>query len=168
MQVTVALSTLLGVDDQPGELDGYGPIPAVLARAIASDENGTWRRLVTDDHGQLLDYGRTKYSPPANLRRHVTARDHTCRFPHCNRTARSCEQDHVIPWAQGGTTSPDNLIPLCPRHHHTKHDAGWKTRRLPDGSIEWTSTTGHHYTVKPNTYPIDTTPDDPDPPALAV
>ncbi|MDQ6850402.1 MAG: 13E12 repeat family protein [Actinomycetota bacterium] len=31
VQVSVALSTLLGLDDQPGELAGYGPIPAVLA-----------------------------------------------------------------------------------------------------------------------------------------
>lgn len=30
VQVTVALSTLLGLDDQDGELDGYGPILAEL------------------------------------------------------------------------------------------------------------------------------------------
>ena len=27
IQVCVALSTLLGLDEQPGELDGHGPIP---------------------------------------------------------------------------------------------------------------------------------------------
>ena len=32
VQVTAALSTLMGLDDQPGELDGYGPITAAMAR----------------------------------------------------------------------------------------------------------------------------------------
>jgi len=32
-------------------------------------------------------------------------------------------------------------------------------KRLPDGSVEWTSPTGHTYLVPANTYPIDTTPD---------
>jgi hypothetical protein len=63
VQVTVALSTLLGLDEQPGELDGHGPIPASVAR-IAADESGPWRRLLTDDRGRLLDYGRTTYRPP--------------------------------------------------------------------------------------------------------
>ena len=43
---------------------------------------------------------------------------------------------------------------------------------MPDGSIDWTSPTGHHYTVKPATYPIDTTTDQsvdsPDPPNGAI
>ena len=38
IQVTVALSTLLGTDEQPGELTGHGPIPASIARRLAADE----------------------------------------------------------------------------------------------------------------------------------
>ena len=45
------LTTLIGDDDQPGELIGYGPIPASLARRIAADDSGTWQRLVTDPTG---------------------------------------------------------------------------------------------------------------------
>ncbi len=52
VQVTVALSTLLGRDEQPGELAGYGPICAELARDLAFDPTGTWRRLITDPHGR--------------------------------------------------------------------------------------------------------------------
>jgi hypothetical protein len=37
------------------------------------------------------------------------------------------------------------------------HDAGWQIRRLDDGTVEWTSPTGHTYRVPPATYPIDTT-----------
>jgi hypothetical protein len=78
VQVSVALSTLLGLDDQPGELDGHGPIPAALARRVAADPTGTWTRLVTDPLGRLLDYGRTRYKPPQDLADLITARDRTC------------------------------------------------------------------------------------------
>src|SRR5215475_3438709 len=55
VQVTVPASTLMGFDDQPGDLAGYGPIPADLARELAAE--GTWRRLLTDPlSGTLLDY----------------------------------------------------------------------------------------------------------------
>ena len=65
VNVTVALSTLLAMDEQPGELAGHGPIPAALARAIAADPTGTWRRLVTDEHGNLADVSSNTYRPPA-------------------------------------------------------------------------------------------------------
>jgi hypothetical protein len=85
VQVTVALSTLLGLDEQPGDLDGTGPIPASVARRIAADQTGTWRRLVTDELGKLIDYGRSTYRPPKDLADYVIARDRTCRFPHKNK-----------------------------------------------------------------------------------
>ena len=105
VQVTVALSTLLGLDEQPGELDGSGPIPAAVARRIAADETGTWRRLVTDERGRLFDYGRSTYRPPKDLTDHVIARDRTCRFVGCNRQARHCDLDHERAWEEGGETS---------------------------------------------------------------
>ncbi len=162
VQVSVALSTLLGLDDQPGELAGYGPIPAALARAIAADPTGTWRRLVTDRHGRCLDYGRTRYRPPTNLRDFVIARDRTCRMISCNRRADRSELDHITAWEDGGTTNPANLHPLCPRHHHAKHQAGWHVQRDDDtGATEWTSPTGRRYQKPPDPYPIDTTLDPP-------
>jgi hypothetical protein len=159
VQVTVALSTLLGLDEQPGELDGTGPIPASVARRIAADETGTWRRLVTDELGRLVDYGRRTYRPPKDLADYVIARDRTCRFPHCNRRAARCELDHRRSWECGGATCAFNLDLLCPRHHHGKHEAGWTPRRLPNGDLEWTSPTGHRYVKEAATYPIDHTLD---------
>ncbi|HEY2172364.1 MAG TPA: DUF222 domain-containing protein, partial [Mycobacteriales bacterium] len=49
VHVTVAATTLAGIDDQPGELAGYGPVTAAVARDLA--EGGTWRRLLTDPTG---------------------------------------------------------------------------------------------------------------------
>jgi hypothetical protein len=157
VQVTVALSTLLGLDEQAGELDGHGPIPAALARRIAADPSGTWRRLLTDSTGTLLDYGRAVYRPPAGLRLFVQARDRECMFPTCHRRASRCELDHVTPWKDGGPTDARNLFALCTRHHHAKHEGGWRVRRLDDGSARWTSPLGRVYTVAITTYPVDTT-----------
>jgi hypothetical protein len=150
IQVTVALSTLLGYDDEPGELAGHGPVPASVARRIAADETGTWRRLITDPlTGQLLDYGRTTYRPPRDLAEFVMARDQVCAFPHCNRPAHRCHLDHRIPYAVGGGTSPANVGALCERHHICKHQAGWRVSRDADGTNIWTSPTERRYRSRP-------------------
>ncbi len=158
IQVSVALSTLLGIDNQPGELAGVGPIPAALARRLADDPSGTWRRLITDPRGQLIDYGRSTYRPPAALADHVSARDRTCRFPGCRQPAHTSEIDHRIAWADGGHTNEANLHILCVRHHHLKDQTRWQVHRHPDGHTAWTSPTGNHYAAKPpDPYPTDTT-----------
>jgi hypothetical protein len=156
VHVTVAASTLLGCDEQPGELAGFGPITAQQARRIATDPTGTWHRLLTDPAtGALLDYGRSTYRPPRDVADFVIARDRTCVFPSCRRAARRCDLDHGQSWRDGGTTCPHNLHPLCRRHHRAKHEAGWTVVRGPDGSYRWTSPTGHGYLVRPPAYPPD-------------
>jgi hypothetical protein len=56
LQLTMALSTFTGADDMPGELAGYGPIPAALARDLAGAAN-RFRPVVTDDDGRVLALG---------------------------------------------------------------------------------------------------------------
>ena len=155
VQVSVALSTLLHLDDEPGELDGHGPVPAALARRMAADPSGTWRRLVTDPLGGVIDVGRDSYSPPQDLTEHVIARDRICRFPGCRRRARRCEIDHQTAWADGGTTDESNLECLCSRHHHLKHETRWRVHGIPDGHLTWTSPTGHTYLDPPGRHPTD-------------
>jgi hypothetical protein len=165
VQVTVALSTLLGVDDQPGELAGHGPIPASLARRLAADTSGTWRRLVSDPlSGQLLDYGRATYRPPKDLSEFVIARDQVCVLPTCSRPARRCHLDHRIPYHRGGSTSRDNVAALCERHHIGKHKTTWTPRRELDGTHTWVSPTGHRYRSRPPDLPVDATLADKPPP----
>jgi hypothetical protein len=150
IQITIAASTLLGCDELPADLDGYGPITAAMARRIATDPTGTWRRLLTDPAtGQLLEYGRSTYRPPQNLTDHVITRDRTCIFPHCRRPARHCDLDHGESWCTGGETCEHNLHPLCERHHYAKHNADWTVTRTQDGTYHWTAPTGHTYTVHP-------------------
>lgn len=158
VQVTVSLRTLLGLDETPGELAGYGPIDADTARRLAAD--GTWRRLVTDPlSGAVLDYGRTTYQPPADLREFILARYPMCTFPGCDRPARRCQLDHIVEWKDGGFTCDGNLHPTCLRHHICKTKDGWTVTRDDDGRITWTSPAGKAYTTAPATV------GEPDPPA---
>lgn len=152
MSVTVDLPTLLGLADSPGDLAGYGPIPASVARALAAD--GEWRRLVTDPlSGALLDRGRQTYTPSAALAEFLRARDATCRFPHCPVPAARCDLDHGIPWDSGGPTDRDNLGPLCRRHHRLKTHGGWRLVRSADASVTWVSPRGRKYVVPPTRIP---------------
>ena len=100
---------------------------------------------MTDELGHVVDCGRTTYRPPADLARHVIARDRTCCFPGCARAASRCEIDHCRDWADNGQTNLDNLYALCARHHHLKHETQWTYEPLPDGDLLWTAPTGHTY-----------------------
>lgn len=149
VRVTVALSTLLGLDDAPADLAGYGAITAEAARALARD--GTWRRIVTDPlSGTVLDVGRTRYRPPADLDEHVRVRDRTCARPGCPATADSCDLDHTQEYHRAhGTTSDGNLAPLCRRDHVVKTDGGFRLAQVEPGIVEWTTPTGHRYRLRP-------------------
>ena len=147
VQVTVAATTLLGLDELPGQLAGYGPIPASVTRRLAAV--GTWRRLLTDPvSGAVLDYGRTRYEPPQDLVDHVLTRDQTCRGPTCDHAATGCETDHTTAYPAGPTAAV-NLGALCKPHHLAKHHTRWRVRQPAPGRFEWISPTGHTYIVEP-------------------
>ncbi|MDT4923207.1 MAG: hypothetical protein QOG01_920, partial [Pseudonocardiales bacterium] len=60
VQVRVGLATLLGRDEQPGELPGWGTITAAVARTIAArQQRSEWRYAILDDAGRLLFDGLT-------------------------------------------------------------------------------------------------------------
>lgn len=141
INVTVDLPTLLGLAENPGQLAGYGAIPASVARELASD--GKWKRFITDPQtGNLLDYGRESYEPPQALKDFLIARDRTCRFPGCRRSAALSDLDHAQSWQDGGSTSPENLGALCRRHHRLKTHDGWNVTSHADGSCTWVSPHG--------------------------
>ena len=141
INVTVDLPTLLGLAENPGQLAGYGAIPASVARELASD--GKWKRFITDPQtGNLLDYGRESYEPPQVLKDFLIARDRTCRFPGCRRSAALSDLDHAKSWSDGGSTSPENLGALCRRHHRLKTHDGWSVTSHQDGSCTWVSPHG--------------------------
>ncbi|TDW84208.1 uncharacterized protein DUF222 [Kribbella pratensis] len=166
IEVLVPITTLLGVDDDPCELTGYGPIPAEMARRIARD--GTWRRLLTDPtNGTVLEASTTRHDPGTVVTETLLARHPVCAWPGCNRTSRQCDRDHATPFKQSGRTNLTGLVPYCEYHHVIKDTKawGWTTTAHPDGSVTLTAPTGHRYTtVPPARGPVTQEQDTHDPP----
>ncbi len=146
ISVAIDLQTLMGLAENPGQLAGYGAIPASVARRLAAD--GNWQRFISDPRtGNLLDFGREKYTPPQELIDYLLARDRVCRFPGCRRTGQSSDIDHAQSWETGGETNPANLGLLCRRHHRMKTHGGWSLESNPDGSCLWKSPQGKTFFV---------------------
>lgn len=143
----IDLTTLMELDERPGELAGFGPLIADIARRVAEHQTRSqWRYTVTDpDTGALLDAGTTRRRPGAARRRWVEARDRTCVFPGCRAPAALSDLDHTTPYAHDGRTATWNLGPLCRHHHNLKTNHGWTYRRHPSGDHIWRSQLGHTY-----------------------
>ncbi|NRG40717.1 DUF222 domain-containing protein [Rathayibacter sp. VKM Ac-2835] len=162
VRLTLAASTAVGLDDAPAELDGYGPVPAPIARELIRTAASFTRVLTDPDTGAVVSAGRTWRTPPPQMRLHLQLRDQTCRFPGCTRTAATSEADHTIEWRNGGETSLENLVMLCTSHHHVRHGEQWSYDRVDDhGTIEWTSPTGRRISNRPP--PLPGRPPDPPP-----
>ena len=85
------------------------------------------------------------YEVPDRLAEQAGLRDVTCVFPWCTRRARACDCDHVIPYADGGTTCSCNIAPLCRRHHRLKTHSTWTYTVLEPGSFLWSSPHGYQF-----------------------
>jgi len=148
--VTVPALTLLGADNRPATLEGYGPIDLDTARRLAG-EASSWVRLLTHPvTGAPLVLDRQTYRVPVALRRWLGVTSPTCVFPGCNRPARDCDLDHLTAWTDGGTTDADNLSPECRHHHRLRHETGWTPTHDPlTGELRWSSPLGETYDIDP-------------------
>ncbi|MEH3142454.1 MAG: DUF222 domain-containing protein [Mycobacterium kyogaense] len=133
-------------EDKPALIFGAG-----IASAEALDPMLTRARLRQTIHpGDALP--EQNYVPSRALSEFVRCRDVTCRFPGCDVPATEADIDHTVPYPVGPTHA-SNLKALCRFHHLLKTFwaglEGWQDRQLPDGTVIWTSPTGHEYTTYP-------------------
>ncbi|MDT3439336.1 HNH endonuclease, partial [Pseudofrankia sp. BMG5.37] len=150
IQVIAPVGTLAGLDDNPTELVGHGPIPAHIGRTLAADAR--WRRVLTDPAtGTVLDLGHRRVPTPA-LARLVRHRDTRCVYPGCAMPATACDLDHTLARTTNGHTALDNLGTLCRRHHVMKHSPGWQLHQPEPGTFIWITPTGrtHHVNTTTN------------------
>ncbi|MDQ0767537.1 hypothetical protein QF031_000286 [Pseudarthrobacter defluvii] len=145
--VMVPVFALFGVTDEPAILDGFGPIPASMARKLVGDGADSFYRVLVDPRdGAPLEIGRKNYRLTEAIKRWIRLRDAKCTFPGCTNRTPDNETDHLTAWEHGGTTGISNLAQLCPKHHRLKHHSQWQpdpvTQKDPPG---WTSPTGRHY-----------------------
>lgn len=145
--VTLTADTLLGLDNLPGELRGYGPLPAQRVRELAHTLRARWVGVLVDEHGRPQGMATQAYRFRGRLAEYIRLRDQTCSHPACNQPADKCDVDHVIPWPRGETTA-DNGTPECRRHHREKHETGWTIHR-EDNIVVWTSPEGKTLTNTP-------------------
>jgi hypothetical protein len=151
VNVTVPVLTLMGLSEEPGTLDGFGPIDADTARRVAATAKSFTRILIHPETSAVLSVGTTRYKVPADLKKWLELRDGTCRFPGCTRQARHSDIDHTHDWQYNGETRWDNLAHLCKRSHRLKTETGWNVIQTPDGTMNWTSPAGKHYATHPAT-----------------
>ncbi|MEE9096416.1 HNH endonuclease signature motif containing protein [Pseudarthrobacter phenanthrenivorans] len=145
--VTVPVFSLLGLTDEPATLDGFGPIPAAMARRLVADAAESFYRVLIDPRdGAPLEIGRTNYRLTETIKRWIRMRDAKCTFPGCSNHTPDNDSDHLQAWDHGGSTNVSNLAQVCPKHHRLKHHSTWTpdpaTTKHPPG---WTSPTGRHY-----------------------
>ncbi|CAJ1495973.1 HNH endonuclease signature motif containing protein [[Mycobacterium] holstebronense] len=130
-----------------GHIIGGGTVPAPLLAHLVN--NGATVKPLR--HPADLP-AEPHYRPSTALAAFVRARDLTCRFPGCDQPATYCDIDHAVAHPHGAT-HPANLRCLCRKHHLLKTfwtgRRGWSDRQHPNGTIEWTSPTGHTYTTQP-------------------
>lgn len=151
IQVTVAATTLAGLDDRPSQLDGHGPLLPEIACDLAGRNTG-WSRLFLDPTGLVTETD--TYTPTEPMRRFLRARDQHCRFPGCRMPVSRCQIDHTHDHAKGGRTEIHNLGHLCLSHHALKHpdvadDHRWTAHQQPGGTIDWFSPLGRTYRDEP-------------------
>jgi Domain of unknown function (DUF222)/HNH endonuclease len=144
IHVVANQSTLDGTGSDPGSIIGTDVLlPAELIAQLA--DAARLRPLVHPGDAPPED----GYIPSRALADFVRCRDLTCRFPGCDRPAAEVDLDHTIPHSQGGATHASNLKCLCRTHHLIKTFWGWRDQQLPDGTVIWTSPTGHTYVTTP-------------------
>ncbi|MFJ6001689.1 DUF222 domain-containing protein [Arthrobacter sp. NPDC092385] len=123
VMVTISYTDLVGEMERAGHAVFGQQMSARSIRTLACDADII--PMVLGGQGQILDIGRAQRLFPAHLRRALVARDKGCAFPDCSIPATWCEAHHIAPWAKGGTTSINQGVLLCSRHHHVIHEGKW-------------------------------------------
>ena len=67
----------------------------------------------------------------------LSSRDQGCTFPGCSTPPGWCDAHHIVPWADNGNTSINNLTLACSAHHHLIDKSDWHTVMLKDGRPAW-------------------------------
>jgi Domain of unknown function (DUF222) len=140
VSVTVNLvlsdETLLAGGEESAHLEGYGPVPAELARDLvqvaALDEQAAAavRRLYAQPGSNKLVAMESKARTfPKGLARFIALRDQICRTPFCN--ARIRHTDHARAHHHG-PTSVHNGQGLCEHCNYVKAAPGWQAATTYD------------------------------------
>lgn len=94
------------------------------------------------------------YRPGRRLRHLLAIRNPVCTAPGCRRSAEGCDNEHTVPFDQGGRTCECNCGPACRKHHRVKQGPGWTVTQPEPGVLAWTTPSGRTYVTRPPVYPV--------------
>jgi hypothetical protein len=136
--VTMSLESLLG-GDAAAQLDTGDRISAAEARRLACEAGII--PVVLGGKSQPLDVGRARRLHTKAQRVAIALRDGGCATEGCDWPPGMCHVHHKVPWARGGSTSVQDGVMLCPRHHTIAHDARYQMKTGPTGKVTFSRRT---------------------------
>jgi hypothetical protein len=153
VNVVISDETLFGDDDSAAVVEGYGPIPASVARGLVrgavpdKQSRCTLRRLYRHPAtGALVAMESRARRFPKGLAAFIGLRDRTCRTPYCDAPIR--HRDHARPHHRGGATCAENGLGECERCNYAKEASGWQVTAGYEKGVhtaEFVTPTGHRY-----------------------
>lgn len=93
------------------------------------------------------------YRMPDSVHHIVKIRQQTCSNPICARPAARCDDDHTLPYDQGGRSCECGVSPNCRTDHQAKQAPGWHLEQPSPGVLIWRPPHGRRYIVTPGVYP---------------
>ena len=108
------------------EIAGVGPIPVATATEYLGE---AFLKLLVIDGTDVRTIAHMGRAIPAKARTALEERDRVCQVPKCD-MAIGLEIDHIVPFAEGGAASLENLVRLCKRHHLQKTHDGYRLVKL--------------------------------------
>ena len=114
------------------EIAGLGPISLATASRVLGD---AYVKLVISDGADVRNVCHLGRSVPAPMKTALEHRYPVCSVPRCD-NHYYLENHHLVPVAQGGPTSLDNLVRICKWHHDLITYERWRLTGRP-GAWAW-------------------------------
>ncbi len=111
------------------EIEGIGSVSVEAATELLGE--ATARFVIKSGRDVASVTSSTRWIPPSTAAA-LVVRDRSCVVPGCGKRL-GLEIDHCeVDYADGGSTTLENLARLCPEHHDMKTHGGWKLVRAKD------------------------------------
>jgi len=119
--------------DEICEIEGIGPVSVEAATELLSE--GSVRYVIREGF-DIKTVTKLTRDVAAAVEAALIVRDRICAVPGCGKRL-GLETDHRgVDFGDDGPTELDNLVRLCPEHHHLKTHGGWRLEGKP-GDWKW-------------------------------